>query len=51
MEKIPTPNGSSNKGIQEEPFPGGTIVRAYPSIGLRVERIEERAIYERIRPD
>lgn len=49
--KVPTPNSSSNKGIQEVPFPGKTIVRAYASIGLRVERIEERAIYERIRPD
>ena len=50
-KKIPTPNGSSNKCIQEVPFPGRPIVRAYASISLGVERIEERAIYERIRPD
>lgn len=51
INKVPTPNGSSNKGIQEVSFSGKPIVRAYASISLRVERIEERAINERIRPD
>jgi len=50
-KKVPTPDDSSNKGIKEVPFPAGTVVRTYAGVGLRVERIEERARYERIGPD